>query len=66
VAAVRRGTRLATAMESRGFGARQCRTVARPQVVRQSDLVLVAAAAALGLGAVGVSLATGSWRFIFG
>jgi energy-coupling factor transport system permease protein len=65
VGAVRRGTRLAVAMESRGFGSLPCRSVARPQRVERRDWMLIGAAAALGLGAVGVSLVLGSWRFLF-
>lgn len=66
VAAVRRGTRLATAMEARGFGALPCRTIARPQRVERSDWLLLAAAAALVGVAIAVSVALGTWRFIFG
>lgn len=66
VGAVRRGTRLATAMEARGFGSRDCRTVARPTAMRGADWWLIAGAAALGSVAVGLSLALGSWRFLFG
>jgi energy-coupling factor transport system permease protein len=66
VAAVRRGTRLATAMEARGFGSRACRGVARPQQMRPADWWLLAAAALLGVGAIAISIALGSWRFLFG
>jgi energy-coupling factor transport system permease protein len=66
VAGVRRGTRLATAMESRGFASRPCRSVARPQVVRRTDWWLIAAAAAVGAGAIGLSVAIGTWEFILG
>jgi len=66
VGAVRRATRLATAMEARGFGARECRSVARPQRMRGGDWTLVAAALALAAGATAVSVAAGSWRFVFG
>lgn len=66
VGAVRRGTRLATAMEARGFGTCHCRTAAREQRVGGGDWLLMAAGAALGVGAVGISLASGSWRFLFG
>jgi len=66
VGAVRRGTRLATAMEARGFGARPCRGVARPQQLRAADWWLLAAAATLSLGAIAVSISAGSWRFLFG
>jgi len=66
VGAVRRATRLATAMESRGFGALPCRTIARPMRMRATDWGWIAAAAILGSGAVASSVATGSWRFVFG
>lgn len=66
VGAVRRATRLATAMEARGFGARPCRTIARPTRMGASDWGWIAAAALLGAGAVALSAATGNWRFVFG
>jgi energy-coupling factor transport system permease protein len=66
IGAVRRGTRLATAMEARGFGSRPCRTTAREERIRRSDLVLLGAALGLGVLAVGLSVAVGSWRFLFG
>lgn len=66
VAAVRRGTRLATAMESRGFGALPCRTMARPQVVERADWMLLAATAGLSAAAIALSAALGTWRYIFG
>ncbi len=66
VAAVRRATRLATAMESRGFGALPCRTIARPQVVERADWMLLAATAGLAAAAIAISAALGTWRFIFG
>jgi energy-coupling factor transport system permease protein len=50
VGSVRRATRLALAMEARGFGAADCRTVARPQRLRPADGAVVLAAA--GLAAV--------------
>jgi energy-coupling factor transport system permease protein len=66
VRAVRRGSRLALAMEARGFGARSCRTSARPSPFRPSDWAWVGAAAALGAAAVGLSLALGTWRPLLG
>lgn len=66
VGAVRRGTRLATAMEARGFGALPCRSIARPERMRAADWWLIGAAAALAGAALGVSLLAGSWRFVFG
>ena len=63
VAAVRRGVRLAAAMEARGFGATDlARTVARPQPMRAPDWWLIVAAVAAVLAATGVSVAMGSWR----
>ncbi len=66
VAAVRRGVRLASAMEARGFGASDvARTVARPQPMRPADWWLIAAAVAAVVVATGLSVAVGSWRLPF-
>lgn len=66
VAAVRRGVRLATAMEARGFGATGVtRTVARPQPMRAGDWALVVATVAAVAVATGTSVAVGAWRFPF-
>ena len=63
VAAVRRGVRLAAAMEARGFGATDvARTVARPQPMRAPDWWLIVAAVAAVLVATSLSVALGSWR----
>jgi len=53
-------------MEARGFGARDCRTVARVQRVRASDWGWIVGAAVLGAVAIGVSLAAGTWRPLIG
>jgi energy-coupling factor transport system permease protein len=66
VAAIRRGTRLAMAMEARGFGSRSCRSWARPQRMRPADWWLLGGTAAIALAATGASVAAGSWRFLFG
>jgi len=66
VGAVRRATRLAMAMEARGFGALPCRSVARPHGMHVGDWALIVGALLIAAGAVGISLAVGSWRFIFG
>ena len=66
VSAIRRATRLATAMEARGFGARPCRTIAREPRMRRDDWLLIVAAAAVAIIAVGIGLVLGSWRFLFG
>jgi energy-coupling factor transport system permease protein len=66
VTAIRRGTRMAVAMEARGFGARSCRTVARPRHMTLGDWGWIAGAAVLGGAAVGISVAVGAWRPLFG
>ena len=65
VAAVRRGTRLATAMEARGFDPAAARTVARPRAASRTDLVVAAAGPALAAVAVAVSAAAGSLRWVW-
>lgn len=65
VAAIRRGVRLAAAMEARGFGYRPDRTVARPIGMVPADwALLVAACLAIG-GASAISVLTGNWTFLF-
>ena len=64
VSAIRRGSRLAMAMDARGFGSLPCRSVAHPQRMRAADWRLVIAAAGIGAGAVIISAAVGSWRFL--
>jgi len=66
VGAVRRGTRMAMAMEARGFGSRSCRSVARPQRVTVRDWAWIAGAAALAAAAIGISVALGTWRPLIG
>jgi energy-coupling factor transport system permease protein len=62
VGAVRRGTRLAVAMDARGFDAVGPRTIARPQVVRRSDVALVLGAFAVLAAAVLAGSALGTFR----
>jgi energy-coupling factor transport system permease protein len=65
VAAVRRGSRLATAMDARGFDSGVARSNARGSVLHRRDVLFVAAAAAVCVLAVGVSVATGAWSPVF-
>jgi len=62
VAAIRRATRLALAMDARGFGSRACRTLARPRAFASRDLGLVSAAVLVVAGATAASVALGTWR----
>ena len=62
VAAIRRATRLALAMDARGFGSRACRTLARPRAFARPDVALVGAAIIVVAGATAASVALGTWR----
>ena len=65
VATIRRGTRLALAMDGRGFAeaGSGCRTLARPRPIVARDWALIAASFAVAAVATAVSIALGSWRF---
>lgn len=65
VATIRRASRLALAMDARGFDSGLPRTIARPPRMRRADWMLLVAAAALGGVAIGISVALGSWTFLF-
>ena len=64
VGALRRGGRLAVAMDARGFDSGLARTYARKQVFGGLDLLLVIAAAALSAGALTTSIQLGVFRAI--
>ena len=66
VGAVRRGTRMALAMEARGFGAMPCRTPARIQRMRLGDWAWIGGALVLAGAAIGISMALGTWRPLIG
>ena len=66
VGAIRRGSRMARAMEARGFGAMPCRTVARVQRMRGSDWGWIVGAIVLAAAATGISVALGTWRPLIG
>ena len=65
VLALRRGTKLATAMEARGFGGPTPRTWARPSRLHVKDAVAVACSTLIPLCALGLSVALGAFR-LFG
>lgn len=66
VAAIRRATRLALAMEARGLGVRPQRTWARPSPFTALDAVVVTATLALAGGATALAVALGAWQLPFG
>jgi energy-coupling factor transport system permease protein len=65
VLAIRRGTKLATAMEARGFGTPGARTWARPSVLRPRDAVLVLIAVVIATASAAIALAAGTWTFVW-
>lgn len=64
VLAIRRGSKLATAMEARAFGAPGPRTWARPSRLTWRDAVLVLIGLTIAAAAVVSAVATGAWNFI--
>ncbi|WP_027479008.1 energy-coupling factor transporter transmembrane component T family protein [Gryllotalpicola ginsengisoli] len=64
VLAIRRGSKLATAMEARGFGAPGPRSWARPSTLGRPDAAAAAIGIAIAALAVIVSVATGSWHWV--
>jgi energy-coupling factor transport system permease protein len=66
VLSLRRGSKLATAMEARGFGAPVTRTWARPSPFGRREVAVIALGLLVAACAVTVSVATGSWNFVLG
>jgi energy-coupling factor transport system permease protein len=66
VGALRRGGRLATAMDARGFDSGLPRTHARRQIFRPADTALLLGAVALSAAALGTTIALGLFRPIIG
>ena len=62
VAAIRRGVRLALAMDARGFADMTCRSIARPQHFAGLERMLMAAALGVAAGSVVLGMALGTWR----
>lgn len=65
VLSIRRGTKLATAMEARGFGAGGRRTWARVSRLGWRDAVLTLLAVAVAASAVVVAVAAGTWTLVW-
>lgn len=66
VIAVRRGSKLATAMEARGFGGDTRRTWARPSRLGVGDAVLAALGLLLTATAVTAAVLAGTWSLVLG
>lgn len=64
VLSIRRGSKLATAMEAKGFGSNIPRTWARPSTLGRADVLLVAIAVVIGIAAISAGIAAGTWEFI--
>nr|WP_306428958.1 energy-coupling factor transporter transmembrane component T [Corynebacterium sp. 76QC2CO] len=64
VLALRRGSKLATAMEARGFGRFSTRTFARSSSFAAVDYALIAGCAAISTTALTTAVLTGSFRFL--
>src|SRR5436190_8769343 len=62
IAAIRRATRLALAMDARGFASRSCRTLARPRAFARGDVAFVLVAVLVVTVATATSISIGSWR----
>lgn len=65
VLAIRRGTKLATAMEARGFGAPVRRTWARQSRLHARDAVLVLIAVGIAAASVTAAVLAGTWTFVW-
>jgi energy-coupling factor transport system permease protein len=66
VLSIRRGSKLATAMEARGFGGDTPRTWARESVFGWREVVLIAIGVAIAASAITVAVSFGTWNFIVG
>lgn len=64
VLAVRRGSKLATAMEARGFDGPVPRSWARPSPFGPAEVVTIGYGVLLGAVCVGAAVAGGTWNFI--
>lgn len=64
VLSVRRGSKLATAMEARGFGSDEPRTWARPSVFGGRDALVVLLGLGIAAAAISAAVLAGTWRFV--
>lgn len=66
VLSIRRGSKLATAMEARGFGGDTRRSWARPSPFGGAEWAAIALGFAVAAIAVSAAVALGSWNFVLG
>ena len=66
VLSIRRGSKLATAMEARGFGGATARTWARESRFGAAELVLVGISVTIAAASVTTAVLSGSWNFLAG
>lgn len=66
VLSIRRGSKLATAMEARAFGAPGTRTWGRESRLGAGDALLITFGVLIAAASVATSVATGHWNFIGG
>jgi energy-coupling factor transport system permease protein len=66
VLSIRRGSKLATAMEARGFGGPAVRTWARESVFGWREWALMAVGLAISLTAIAAAVLAGTWNLILG
>ncbi|QHC55593.1 energy-coupling factor transport system permease protein [Rathayibacter tanaceti] len=64
VLAIRRGSRLATAMEAKGFGSGLPRTWARRSRLSAGDVLLIGGGVGIAAASVAAAVITGSWSFV--
>ena len=62
---IRRATKLATAMEARGFGSGAPRSQARISRLKPIDWIFYVICLAVPLASIGVAVGTGNWHFAF-
>jgi energy-coupling factor transport system permease protein len=65
VLALRRASKLATAMEAKGFGLHTRRTWARESTFGRPEVALVSIGVMVALASVSVAVFTGNWRWVF-
>ncbi len=64
VLAIRRGTKLATAMEARGFGSDSPRTWARESTFAARDVAVAVGAMLVAVVSAGAAVVAGTWSFV--